>query len=81
MTIRTVKRGLVLIFSCSIVSEQLWRFNGQVEDSSDGNFFHPINGTEQGSLQPLAIRDKQKIDDMRKQKRSNLQINLTTYIQ
>ena len=40
----------------SVVSEQLWLFNGQVEDSTVGNFFHPLNGTEHGSLPSLTTR-------------------------
>ena len=41
-------------------SEQLWLFNGQVDDSTAGDFFSPtlIHGTEHGSHPSLTTRDR-----------------------
>ena len=33
-------------------------FNGQVEDSTAEDFFHPLNGTEHGSHPSLTTRDR-----------------------
>ena len=45
---------LYILFSFSVVSEQLWLFNSQVEDSIVGDkfVFHPLNGTEDGLHHP-----------------------------
>ena len=40
---------LVALFVLVLVSQQLWLFNGEVEDSTAGFFFDPLNGTEHGS--------------------------------
>ena len=39
-----------------VFSEQLWLFQGQVEDSTVGDFFHPLNGTELGSPDNVSIK-------------------------
>ena len=39
-------------------SGQLWLFNDQVEDSTAGAFFYPLNGTEHGSQPSLTTRDR-----------------------
>ena len=43
-------------------SEQLWLFNGQVEDSTAGDyFFYPLTGTEHGSQPFLTTRDRELV--------------------
>ena len=43
-------------------SEQLWLLNGQVEDSTAGDyFFYPLSGTELGSQPSLTARDRELV--------------------
>ena len=44
-----------------LVSEQLWRFNGQVEDTTHYTFFHPLYSAEHGSPPPLTTRDRELV--------------------
>ena len=55
------RRKLTFLVCYSVASEQLWLFNGEVEDSTDGDFFHPINGSEHGSPPSLTTRDKELV--------------------
>ena len=48
--------GFVFVFV--LFSDQLWLFNGQVDDSTAGDFFHPLNGSETGSHPSLTTRDR-----------------------
>ena len=41
--------------------EQLWLFNGEVENSTVGGFFHQVDGTECGSTPPLTTRDRELV--------------------
>ena len=51
------KRNLFFVFVS--LSEQLWLFNGQVNDSTQGDFyFHPLNGSEHGPHPSLTTRDR-----------------------
>ena len=49
------------VFVFGQFSEQLWLFNGQVEDSTAGDFFYPLNGTEHGSQPSLTTRDRELV--------------------
>ena len=43
-------------------SDQLWLFNGQVDDSTAGDFyFHPLNGSKHGSHPSLTTRDRELV--------------------
>ena len=42
-------------------SEQLWLFNGQVEDSTADYFFCQLTGTEYGSQPSLTTRDRELV--------------------
>ena len=43
-------------------SEQLWLFNGQVVDSTAGDyFFYPLTGAEHGSQPCLTTRDRELV--------------------
>ena len=43
-------------------SKQLWLFNGQVDDSTAGDFFFTdFNGTEHGSHPSLTTRDRELV--------------------
>ena len=56
-------RGLLtIVFFLAFVlfSEQLLLFDGRVEDSPKETFFHPLNGTELGSLPSLITRDREQ---------------------
>ena len=53
--------GLFLVFSFCVVSEQLWLCNGQVEDSTVGDLFYPLNGTEHGSPPSMTTRDRELV--------------------
>ena len=49
------------IFFWGEFSEQLWLFNGQVEDSIARDFFYPLNGAEHGSQPSLTTSDRELI--------------------
>ena len=49
------------VFIFEWFSEQLWLFNGQVEDSTAADFFYPLNGTEQGSQPSVTTRDRELV--------------------
>ena len=50
------------VFVFGWFSEQLWLFNGQVEDSTPGYyFFYPLTGTEHGSQPFLPTRDRELV--------------------
>ena len=43
------------------MSHPMWLFNGQVEDSIVGDFYHPLNGTGHGSPPSLTTRDRELV--------------------
>ena len=47
------------MFVLALFSEQLWLLNGQVDDATVGNFFHPLDGTEHGSPPSLTTHDRE----------------------
>ena len=50
---------IFLFFSLSVVCEQLWLFNGQIDDSTDDLFFRPVISSEHGSPPFLTTRDRE----------------------
>ena len=54
--------NVVFCFCFWVVSEQLWLFKGQVEDSTAGDYlFYPLTGTELGSQPSLTTRDRELV--------------------
>ena len=54
--------SVLFLFVFGLFSEQLWLFDGQVEDSTAGDyFFYPLTGTEHGSQPSLTTRDRELV--------------------
>ena len=52
----------VFVFVFGQFSEQLWLFNGQVKDSTAGDyFFYQLTSTEHGSQPSLTISDRELV--------------------
>lgn len=58
----TFKFNSILVsFGFNVICEQLWLSNFKVEDSTDGEFFHPINGSEHGFPPSLTTRERELV--------------------
>ena len=53
--------GYYYYFIFLLFTEQLWLFNGQVDDSPAGDFFHPLNITQHGYHPSLTTRGRERV--------------------